>query len=1191
MAPLPAPLLRDALDSEQDRTHFERDEELARWITERGMSHVRGLGADVLAAYCEPPNRAALEYALGRHRFTDYATTQSLRRYGYLLTYAPRMQAQLPVAAWKFLRAECAALTQARAQVENRLVEPGDPRAKPAAALLLGARGRFPRDLPPRLDETLVSAKLRYSATLPGFVYEHDRRALVMDAPTSPLILPTVEVKLSAGEASAWCSCSALHCEHALAAVDALLLKLREPLPSELAQTLEELSRAPWERALKAMERALEEQAAAANAVLVSWRLRIREEDGVEVTPYVHKRGKKGGASAGTRIGPSRLLELFRSQLADDDARIAELATQTFGRARRPLLSALVGHARVFLEEDPERALRVECVDVGLVAEERNGTVVLGAGIEGALLTAELAHAARTAKADEALHLWDPGARVLTVLRVSDETRAMLGVLDQFGNEFPPESHAALLERLSHASSRLPVALPRSVMGERVSPALEPMIRMQVQSDASVRLEIRVRPLPELSSFVPGEGPKSLHARRGQKAIHARRDFPLEKERADALAGVLPLQNAEHEEGHCYVLPSPQHALEVLSACPKLEPRPAIEWVGEPMRLSSPAVATSLKVILEKKREWFGLLGDLSVDGERVELAVLLDAARRRERFIRTTVHERTYIELEQALREHLERLADHTYRSKHGVEIRPSGAEALDALATAGANLNADETWRALAAKIFAAKALTPRVPRSLKATLRDYQLEGFQWLTRLASWDAGAVLADDMGLGKTVQALAVLLNRASKGPALVLAPTSVGFNWMEEAARFAPSLKLQMYADSEDRGRTLSRLGAKDVLVVSYGLLVRDLERLTKVRFSTIVFDEAQALKNAATQRARAARELQGDFRFALSGTPLENHLGELWSLYRLVFPGLLGSWDAFRDRFATPIEKKIDPTAAPALARVLKPFLLRRTKDQVERELPPRTEVKVPIVLSGEEWQLYEDARLSALSDLETSKAKMKEQERRIEVLAALTRLRLLASHPRLCDAASTVESSKLRRLLELVEELTAEGHQALIFSQFTSHLALVREVLDARGLGYLYLDGSTARKERERRVHAFQEGAAPLFLISLKAGGFGLNLTAADFVIHLDPWWNPAVEDQASDRAHRIGQTRPVTVYRLVARGTIEEQILALHADKRALVTGVLDGKDSAGRMTAQELIALLGDAGTVAPPERKNATVH
>jgi SNF2 family DNA or RNA helicase len=338
----------------------------------------------------------------------------------------------------------------------------------------------------------------------------------------------------------------------------------------------------------------------------------------------------------------------------------------------------------------------------------------------------------------------------------------------------------------------------------------------------------------------------------------------------------------------------------------------------------------------------------------------------------------------------------------------------------------------------------------------------------------------------------------------------------------------------------------------------------------------DEAQALKNPTTQRSKAARALDAEFRIALTGTPLENHLGELWSLFSIVFPGLLGSWDQFRERFAAPIEKVRDPAARAALARVIQPFLLRRTKAEVARELPSRTEVEVPIALSDDEHRLYEDARLAAVAELAVKGQGMRDEQRRFQVLAALTRLRLLASHPKLYDASSTIASSKLKRALELLEELRSEGHRTLVFSQFTSHLALVREALDAVGFSTLYLDGQTPAKERAALIDRFQAGEADAFLISLKAGGTGINLTAADYVLHLDPWWNPAVEDQATDRAHRIGQTKPVTVYRLITRGTIEDKIVALHRDKRALVAGVLEGTDVAAKLSAKDLLALLGE---------------
>ena len=406
------------------------------------------------------------------------------------------------------------------------------------------------------------------------------------------------------------------------------------------------------------------------------------------------------------------------------------------------------------------------------------------------------------------------------------------------------------------------------------------------------------------------------------------------------------------------------------------------------------------------------------------------------------------------------------------------------------------------------------------------------------------------------------------------MLAPTSVTLNRALELKRFAPAMRAVVYGEAPDRAAALARLGPKDVLIVSYGLLVRDIELLAGVAFDTLVVDEAQALKNPSTQRAKAARRLRAAFRIALSGTPFENHLGELWSLFSVVFPGLLGSWDQFRERYALPIERDKNPEARAALSRVIRPFLLRRTKSDVARELPSRTEIEVPIALSTAETQMYEDVRLLAVAELSKQAKKTPEDRQRFQVLAALTKLRLLASHPKLHDAESPVASSKMQRLLELVDELRSAGHRALIFSQFTSHLELVQDELTHAGVQWLYLDGGTPLRERARLIERFQEGEGDVFLISLKAGGTGINLTAADYVIHLDPWWNPAVEDQATDRAHRIGQTKPVTVYRLIARGTVEERILQLHASKRALVADVLDGSDVAGKLSTKDLLALI-----------------
>jgi len=354
-------------------------------------------------------------------------------------------------------------------------------------------------------------------------------------------------------------------------------------------------------------------------------------------------------------------------------------------------------------------------------------------------------------------------------------------------------------------------------------------------------------------------------------------------------------------------------------------------------------------------------------------------------------------------------------------------------------------------------------------------------------------------------------------------------------------------------------------------------DGEELAKVQWATLVLDEAQRVKNATTKTSQALSQLKAGWRMALTGTPIENNLSELWSLFRLVSPGLLGTMDHFRERWSKPIEADGDATARAGLARKIRPFVLRRVKSEVADFLPPRTDVRRDVTLSEPERALYDAARLEAIRKLErlmgggTGQA---EKGTHMHVLAALMRLRQLACHPGLVDEGWKDGSAKLETLVDLVTSLKEGGHHALIFSQFTSLLDLVAPAFEAAGLRFVRLDGRTPAKDRTKAIDAFQAGQADAFLVSLKAGGTGLNLTAADHVVHLDPWWNPAVEDQATDRAHRIGQERPVTVFRLVAKDTIEEQILALHAEKRELVNSILEGTDTAGSLSTSELVDLI-----------------
>lgn len=1145
--------------------------ELEQWLVEHDLAHLGRLPLEAVAAELSPALWPQLRAASIGRRLSELTSEETLRA----STLGPRFKQLLAPLVWRFFAQELEQAQAAQSERGERLSPPSDARTAALHAQLLQLRTGQPLQ-PARPQSQLPLTALRVEPALPGFRFVEPNAWFALPRSAGNFLRPEVVLTLGVSPRSE-CSCRSQRCVHQLAAIDTALLWLKQAPNKRFLEQVSELTKAPWERTLQALGQAME-SARARPALDLRFRLGVVSDE-VRIEAWLHKQDKHGKELTPSAVSRKQLLERYSVELSARDRAIVALLTDTGAPASRALLESLSGHPQLVLASAPDQAARIDRAAVGLVAEERNGALRLTAGVDGTALPTSLCQRIARAKSGDLLFLFD-GAR-LSLLDAKPAVSSALQVLVQQGDLFPAEAQAALLSSLSSWAREVPVAMPRSVLGEAALPTTTPVLRLAAQANGAVHVEVLVRPLDAGPSVVPGRGVRDLHLRRGDKAVHVVRDFAQELAATKQLIAELPLATAEPLEDlpFQYRYPSAQGALQLLAVCAERTLVPEVEWVGLPVRLLGTAQVAMLRVMVKRRSEWFGVLGGLSVEGERVELGRLLDAVRRRERYVE--LDGRGYLELDEALRNHLALLADHVRPVGEQLELGPSASSALHALERAGAQLDRDGVFCQLEARTSAAMALMPAVPSGLTSELRSYQIEGYRWLVRLAESAAGAILADDMGLGKTVQALALLLERSQRGPALVVVPTSVAFNWRAEAQRFAPGLTLRQYGaeptssgERRERAELLSSLGPGEVVLVSYALLLRDREAFAKVAFATAIFDEAQNLKNATSQRFRAAKGLKIEFSVALSGTPMENHLGELWSLFHLVYPQLLGSWESFRRRFAAPIEKQLDPEAAPALGRVIAPFLLRRTKLEVEAELPARTEISVPVTLSTNEWQLYEDARLAALSDLETRKSKLREQERRVEVLAALTRLRLLASHPRLYDERSLVVSSKLERLLRLCAELRAQGQRALIFSQFTSHLGLVREALEQSGLEYLYLDGSTPAKARGELVRDFQEGSAPLFLISLKAGGVGLNLTAASNVILLDPWWNPAVEDQAADRAHRPGQTKPVTIYRLISLGTIEEQMLNLHAQKRALVSKVLLGERAPAGLGAEELVELL-----------------
>ena len=499
-------------------------------------------------------------------------------------------------------------------------------------------------------------------------------------------------------------------------------------------------------------------------------------------------------------------------------------------------------------------------------------------------------------------------------------------------------------------------------------------------------------------------------------------------------------------------------------------------------------------------------------------------------------------------------------------VSRRPDESAQIEAFLR---KLNEDETLPEVAA------------PASFRGDLRDYQRTGLAWLQRLAANQVAGILADDMGLGKTAQTLAHIALEHESGrledPCLVVVPTSLVPNWVNEAKRFTPHLRT-LVLHGLDRHERRSEIASAQIVITTYGVVARDMDQMTDCSWHMVVLDEAQAIKNPDSRSTRAVCALKAKHRLCLSGTPVENNLGELWAQFAFLMPGLLGDRKDFQKRFRTPIEKRGDATRAGLLLRRTRPFLLRRTKSEVAKELPPKTEVIRHIELDQEQRDLYETIRLSVHEKVRTAIANSGLSANAITVIDALLKLRQVCCDPRLVKipaAAAVGESAKLNSLIEMVGEMVPEGRRILIFSQFTSMLELIKPELRKAGIAFVELTGAT--RDRNEPVERFQRGEVPVFLISLKAGGRGLNLTAADTVIHYDPWWNPAAENQATDRAHRIGQDKPVFVYKLIAADTVEERILELQRRKDNLAAATIEGTALFSTLGTGDIDYLFGEA--------------
>ncbi|HSZ81467.1 MAG TPA: DEAD/DEAH box helicase [Polyangia bacterium] len=989
-------------------------------------------------------------------------------------------------------------------------------------------------------------------------------------------------------------------------ALEAMIDFMRDPRVAADHEALGEQLRQPaWQFALGTLDESLSRLAAdaaespGAAEERLAFRVLVLGDGALNVEPVLQKRSRGAAFSRGARLQwfqlPERkdLAPAARRAFAAYDDRFARRAgpwggpltpAQVFG-----ILRALIDHPAVFLEGTREEArldLRQGRLRLRFVTASDGGLTPHFDLLGVTLLPGEVDQGLRDDH--HVMHVHRPegaGPQVL-LAQVTPQAAAVVRALALTPAKFPPEAHDALAARLEALQETVDIEFPSRWTRSIASSDGRIVVRLELLASGAVHARLGVRPVKLGPMFAPGEGPALVLEGRGRDRHGARRDLAAERHAGHALAETLSLTGGDEEAPWCWRIGGGDPALHLVATLAEQGDAIAVEWADDDPLVAMGSVGLrDMRLKVADRRDWFALEGGAEVPVKRrgklrakdtpttVPLAVLLAAIREGRRYV--PVGARGFVRLEEALRAALARADAAVFEAGGALQVSAVASAALLGLVEDEEQIEASAAFTALRRRLRDSEAEAPRLAPALEAALRPYQRAGVAWLARLAHWGAGAILADEMGLGKTVQTLAVLVHRAPLGPALVVAPTSVVANWVSEAARFAPELEVRLYRGG-GREAALRGLAPGDLVVTSYAIATMDGEALARIPFGSLVLDEAQAVKNASTERAKALRALDARWRLALTGTPIENHLGEIWSVLRVVSPGLLGSWEQFRARFSMPIEKFGDDARRKALAALLRPFILRRTKAEVARDLPARTEVVRVVRLSPEEQELYEQLRKATVDEIAAAK---KDHDRdagdlRFVLLAALTRLRQLCCHPRLVYPRTQAGSSKAAHLLDLLAELREDSHKALVFSQFRSFLDLLAPRLRQQGFRVLVLDGTTPVQAREQRIAAFQAGEADVFLISLKAGGFGLNLTAADTVIHLDPWWNPAVEDQATARAHRIGQTKPVTAIRLVARGTIEESVLSLHAEKRALAAGVLEGTDVAASLGTDQLVELI-----------------
>ena len=999
---------------------------------------------------------------------------------------------------------------------------------------LLHLRAQIRNVAQPRKQTERLGHRIWVEESPPTIIYKEEAQAWCGDGRW-----PEIRIDIQSNPSIIRCHCTKGargRCSLGLSAIDTILLSLCDPTRQRQHQNLEHLLSTPrWARQLELFDKNISPTTLQKGEL--GWRIKIPKNQGIGLEP-VWCTLESNGEWKQNKIELSELFDevgTIQSNISKIDQECIQLLCpepeegikNLSAKHRQALhhmaLSRLIGHTHVFIGGRSKKGVVVEEAELSIKAYIREARIVFQLRCGEKIIEPHLFESLIQNKIAGGIWVQVEDDSVLIVKLSLKKQRVIKSILQL---QLPSEAQEELRKRIPKLASYIAISLTEELEGTSIPTNPNPVFRLELTSSNTLLVHVVVRPIHV--SYEVGQGALKIYEYHKGDQVSGLRNLSLEINRLEKSLSLLSLDAKQRE----WKLSDPEKILHFVDTLKDTDQR--VEWIGTSITKAKPEdLQTKISFINQR----FIIEGGIIKDGE-VPLQKLLVAVRENKPFVH--IHGQKWLLLSTELRKNLLTLADAIQPTQQALFISQQHIPIVQNILEHAIK---PTEWVEKVQKIE--NPIPIPSLEHIHATLRPYQQQGYEWLYRISQWAPGACLADDMGLGKTLQTLAFLSTQ--QGPFLIVGPTSLAINWYYETQKFCPKLTPSVYR-GDLRKNILLHLLPNSLIITSYSLLVRDIDELQNVKFSVLVLDEAQAIKNPQAARTQAAQKISADFILTLTGTPVENHLSDIWSLFQVSNPGLLGSQSQFFKRFVKDNRRE-------ALAQILSPFLLRRLKTQVAADLPERIEIEDYIDLSLEERQLYTKVHLSVLSKLN-----FHNPEQRFQMLAALTKLRQIACHPHLVDPTFIGSSSKIERCIDLLLQMKAMNRKALIFSQFVQLLYLLRTRLQQENISFCYIDGSISVEKREEEVTVFQNEEKDCFLISLKAGGSGLNLTAASEVILLDPWWNPAVEAQAADRSHRIGQKNQVSIYRLISRNTIEASIIKLHRQKIEVAAHLLQDSD-------------------------------